>query len=211
MRSWAWAAWCPGSGTRGAKTARHAEADSRVRPGAGRSSFSHPDCHGRPRNCTGSAQGTLVSQARGLYRRWGLAPRPEGKSGRDSKVGHFAGSKARRARAGSPSGRAQRPTPHVPLESQHVKSIGNLRVKQASVQPPVTPYCEIPIARTTQVRFHGIARLRAAPTRSSSPMRRTLASRRREPSLAAATLLPRRDARADSRLHALRAATFTPP
>ena len=51
-------------------------------------SFFHPDCHGRPRSSTGSAVGAYrierrtssasAASARGLYRRWGLAPRPEG-------------------------------------------------------------------------------------------------------------------------------------
>jgi len=42
---------------------------------ARRPAFSHPDFHGRPRNYTGSAEGN--PSARGLYRRWGIAPRPE--------------------------------------------------------------------------------------------------------------------------------------
>ena len=41
------------------------------------STFSHPDFNCRPRNHTGSAD----YSARGLYRRWGLSPRPEGFQG----------------------------------------------------------------------------------------------------------------------------------
>jgi hypothetical protein len=38
--------------------------------------LSHPDCHGRSRTFTVSTPGWRP-EGRGLYRRWGITPRPE--------------------------------------------------------------------------------------------------------------------------------------
>ena len=89
--------------------------------------------YGRPRNLTGSAAGAgwMISDperisrapgasARGLYRRWGLAPRPEGATWTESKGGaggcqkHGGGRGAWRRGQQSPRRRARGADPHAP-------------------------------------------------------------------------------------------------